>query len=107
MAQAFGDTRTDGEMEITDMITITFFFLLWPGEYTGTVSDDAAFKLQNVHLDIQGRRLDACTPSTAELKAATSVLYTFTTQKNGNRNEKIVQGLSGDPWCYPVKATVR
>jgi hypothetical protein len=31
----------------------------------------------------------------------------FTTQKHGNRNEKIVQGLSDDPWCCPIKATVR
>jgi hypothetical protein len=106
MAHAFGDTRTDGEMAITGMITSTFFFLLQPGEYTDTVSDDAAFKLQDVHLYIQGRRLDSYNSSTAELKAAISVSYTFTAHKNGNRNEKIVQGLIGDPWCCPVKATV-
>jgi hypothetical protein len=65
------------------------------------------FKLQDVHLYIQGRRLDLCLASTPELKSSTSGSYTFTTPKNGNRNEKIVQGLSGDPWCCPVKATIR
>jgi hypothetical protein len=46
IAQAFGDTRSEEGMAIADMITITFFFLLRSGEYTGTVSDDAAFKMQ-------------------------------------------------------------
>jgi hypothetical protein len=52
MTQTFYDTRTDGEMAIADMTMINFFFLLQPGEYTGRVSDDAAFKLQDVHLYI-------------------------------------------------------
>jgi hypothetical protein len=55
-AQAFGDTRSEEEMAIADMIAIVFFFLLRPGEYTGTVSDDAASKLQDVSLCIQGRK---------------------------------------------------
>jgi hypothetical protein len=94
-------------MAIADMIVIAFFFLLCPGEYTGTISDDTAFKLQDVGLYIQGRKLDLLAAPEAELRMATSASYTFTTQKNGNRNEKVVQGLSGDPWCCPVKATVR
>jgi hypothetical protein len=105
-AQAFGDTRSDEEMAIADMITIAFFFPLRPGEYTGTLSDDAVFKMQDVGLYIQGCKLDLFAVNDAEIKSATSVSYTFTTQKNGNRNEKLVQGLSGDPWCCPVKATV-
>jgi hypothetical protein len=52
MAQAFEDTRTDAEMAIADMITITFFLLLRPGKYTGIMSDDAAFKLKDSHLYI-------------------------------------------------------
>jgi hypothetical protein len=99
VTQTFGDTRTDAEMAIADMIPIAFFFLLHPGEYTITMSDHAALKLQDVHFYIQGRRLDSCITSTPELKAATSLSYTFTSQKNGNHNEKIVQGLRGDPWC--------
>jgi hypothetical protein len=106
-AQAFGDTHLDDEMAIADMINIAFFFLLRPGEYTGTLSDDAAFKLQDVGLYIQGCKLDLFAANDAEIKSATSVSYTFNTQKNGHRNEKLVHGLSGDPWCCPVKATVR
>jgi hypothetical protein len=105
-AQAFGDTRSEEEMAIVDMITIAFFFLLHPGEYTGTLSDDVAFKMQDVGLYIQGCKLDFFTAAAAEVKPTTSASYTFTTQKNGNRNEKLVQGLSGNPWCCPVKATV-
>jgi hypothetical protein len=51
--------------------------------------------------------LDLFVALTAEIKSATSASYTFTTQQNGNQNKKLVQGLSGDPWCCPVKATVR
>jgi hypothetical protein len=89
------------------MITIAFFFPLRPGEYTGTVSYAAAFKMQDVGLYIQGRKLDLFTAADAEVKSSASASYTFTMQKNGNRNEKLVQGLTGDPWCCPVKATVR
>jgi hypothetical protein len=106
VAQTFGDTRSDEEMAIADMIVIAFF-LLRPGEYTGTISDDVAFKLQDVGLYVQGRKLDLLAAPESELRMATSASYTFTTKNNGNRNEKVVQGLSGDPWCCPVKATVR
>jgi hypothetical protein len=81
VAQAFGATRSDEEMAIADMIVIAFFFLLQPGEYTGTISDDAAFRLQDVGLYIQGRKLDLLAASDAELKISTSASYTFTTQK--------------------------
>jgi hypothetical protein len=47
------------------------------------------------------------TASFVEIDAATSVSYKFTTQKNGTRDEKLVQGLSGDSKCYPVTATAR
>jgi hypothetical protein len=106
-SQVFGDTRSDEDMAIADMITIDFFLLLRPGDYTGTLSDNAAFKMQDVGLYIQGCKLDLFSANDAEIKSATSASYTFTTQKNGNRNEKLVQGLSGDPWCCPIKATVR
>jgi hypothetical protein len=41
------------------------------------------------------------------LEATTSVAYTFTTQKNGNRNGTLIQGLISDPWSCPIKAIVR
>jgi hypothetical protein len=68
IAQAFGDTRSEEEMTIVDMIAIVFFFLLRPEEYTGTVSDDTIFKLHDVDLYIQGRKLDVLASSEADLK---------------------------------------
>jgi hypothetical protein len=65
-----------------------------------------AFKMQDVGLYIQGRKLDFFTAADTEVKSATSASYTFTTQNNGNLNKKLVQGLNGDPWCCPVKSTV-
>jgi hypothetical protein len=107
LAQAYGVSRHDDAQAIADVITIAFFFLLRPGEYTGTTSDDTPFRLQDVHLYIATRRLDTMLCTDAEINAATSVSYTFTTQKNGIRNEKIVHGLSGTGLCCPVRATAR
>jgi hypothetical protein len=76
-----GYTRWEEEMAITYMIIITFFFLLRPGEYTGTASDDAAFKMKDVGLYIQGCKLDLFTAAAVEVKSTTSAAYTFTTQK--------------------------
>jgi hypothetical protein len=99
VAQAYGVTWGVTKMAIADMIVVAFFFLLRQGEYTGTLSDDAAFKIKDVSLYVQGRKLGFSLASNAEIKASTSASYTFTTQKNNNRNEKLVQGVSCDPWC--------
>jgi hypothetical protein len=107
LAQAYDNHRLESNLAIADMIVIAFFFLLRPGEYTGTTSDDAPFRLEDVHLYIGGRKLDSHTASLAELDAASSVSYKFTTQKNGIRDEKLVQSRSGSGLCCPVKATVR
>jgi hypothetical protein len=106
LAQAYGDQRNDPELAIADMITIAFFFLLRPGEFTGTPSDDTPFRLQDVGLYIGPRNLDLTRASDAELDSATSVLYTFTTQKNGVKDEKVVQGPSGNGLCFPVRASI-
>jgi hypothetical protein len=92
LAQAYGQVRDEGSITIADMITIAFFYLLRPGEYTGTTSDDAAFRVEDIALYIQDRRLDSMTATPAEMSAADSVAYTFTTQKNGRRGEKLVHG---------------
>jgi hypothetical protein len=107
LAQAYGRTRDDGSIAIADMITIAFFYLLRPGEYTGTTSDDAAFRVEDIVLYIQDRRLNSMTDTPSKLAAVDSVAYIFTTQKNGRRGEKLVHGKSGDGLCCPVKATAR
>jgi hypothetical protein len=107
LAQAYCIVCHDDTHAIVDMVTIAFFFLVRPGEYTGTTSDDTPFRLQDVHLYIGIRRLNTMLCTDAEINGATSVSYTFTTQKNGIRNEKIIYGLSGTSLCCPVRATCR
>ena len=92
---------------IADMTCIAFFYLLHPGEYTGTTTDDAAFALRDVALHLGARLLDHETATAAEIEAATSVTYIFTTQKNGMRGERITHGRSLHPLCCPVTATIR
>jgi hypothetical protein len=106
LAQAYDNHRSDSDLAVANMIVIAFFFLLRPGEYMGTTSDDAPFRLQDVNLYIGDRKLDSATASLAELDAATSVSYKFMTHKNGIRDKKLVQGHSGSGLCCPVKATV-
>jgi hypothetical protein len=104
---AYDAARGVADTAIVDMICIAFFFLLRPGEYTGTTSDDTPFRLEDVSAYVRDRKLHVLLCSEAELDAATLVSYTFTTQKNGTRDEKIVQGRSGNALCCPVRATVR
>jgi hypothetical protein len=69
---------------VADMIAVAFFFLLRPGEYTGTQSLDAVpFRLCDTQLFHGPVRLDQNHASDAVLLGATSVSLTFTTQKNG------------------------
>jgi hypothetical protein len=75
MSSAFGRERNEEDLAIADMITIAFFFLLRPGEYTGTTADDTPFRLEDVALYIRDRRLDVMTASFVEIDAATSVSY--------------------------------
>lgn len=89
---------------VADMIVIAFFFLLRPGEYTGTANDDTPFRLTDVQLFLGPRRLDLLT---APIATATSVSLMFTTQKNGVRGEIVNHGLSGHPLVCPVRATIR
>jgi hypothetical protein len=103
LAQAYEYHRSDSDLAVADMIVVAFLFLLRPGEYTVTTSNDAPFHLQDVNLYIGGRKLDSATASLVELHAATSVSYKFTTQKNGICDEKLVQGRSGSGLCCPSK----
>jgi hypothetical protein len=89
------------------MITLAFFFLLRPGEYTGTPSDTTPFTLQDVQLWIGQQRFLATTIPIADLSRVTFVSLTFTTQKNGVRGEVIGLGRSGNPVLCPVFATTR
>jgi hypothetical protein len=104
--QAFTPSSTPDRQAIADLVAIAFYFLLRPGEYTGTTSNDAAFRFADVELHVDDRAIDPITCSDDDLHAATFVSLMFTTQKNGTKGEIITHGLSTDPLACPVKATV-
>ena len=86
-----------------DCLVIGFYFLLRPGEYTGSPGPaDGLFRLQDVQFWIGSRRLDSLRSPPADLLAATFASLTFTTQKNGVRNETIGHSRSGHPLLCPV-----
>jgi hypothetical protein len=107
LQQAYGPVRHDDRCAIANIIVIAFFYLLCLGEYTGTTTDDAAFSLADIGLHVGDRRLNLFTAPAHDIFASTAASYTFTTQKNGTRNETITHGRSGDPYCCPVMATIR
>lgn len=90
----------------TDMLILGYYFLMRPGEYCHT-STAHPFRFRDVALYAGNDRLNLLSTPAAQLSAATHVLLTFTTQKNGNRGERIGQGRSSDPFFCPVKAAAR
>ena len=92
-----------------DCLLIAFYFLLRPGEYSGTprTQADDLFRLQDVGFLIGNRRISPLDCSIDDLLAASFVTITFTSQKNGVRGETIGHGRSGHPLLCPVHALVR
>ena len=74
------------------MIIIAFFFLLRPGEYTGTKSDSSPFRLSDVTFSVRRTVFNTESATDNNLASATFVILTFTTQKHGVRGEKIGHG---------------
>ena len=71
----------DQELQaVADMIINAFFFLLRPGEYTGTKYDSSPFHLSDVTFSVGRTVFDTAT--------AIFVILIFSTQKNGVRGEK-------------------
>jgi hypothetical protein len=100
-------TIPEDRRAIADLICIAFYFLLRPGKYTGTTSDDAPFRLKDVEFHVNDLALNTLQAPLSQLAAATTVSLTFTTQKNVNKGEVLTHGLSTDPWACPVLATAR
>ena len=92
---------------IADMITLAFFFLLRPGEYTDSSSDTKPFHLQDVQLFVGAQRLNLASAPDIQLRTATFISLTFTEQKNGVRGEVIGLSRSGNPNLCPVNSLVR
>ena len=91
-----------------DCLLLAYFFLLRPGEYSGTphTAVNDLFRIQDLGVWIGHRRLDPLLSPDAVLLAATFVTLTFTNQKNGVRGETIGHGRSGHPTLCPVSALV-
>lgn len=100
-------TAVPGRQAVTDMIVVAFYFLLRPGEYTGTTRDDHPFLLKDVQLHHFSRLLNIMQDPIPLIQAANFAALTFTKQKNGTMNERLVHGLSGDARCCPVQAIIR
>ena len=87
-----------------ECLVLGFFFLLRPGEYLGVPRTEHGpiFRVQDVRLWIGDPALSTLDYPEPDLLAATFVTFTFTTQKNGVRNETIGHGRSGHPHLCPV-----
>jgi len=90
-----------------DMACLAFFFLLRPGEYTGTSPTSHPFLLRDVRFFMGTLVLHHATAPSDHLLNATFATLEFTTQKNGVRGEVIGLGRSGDPHFCPVLALAR
>ena len=66
----------------SQLLVYSFFFLLRPGEYSGTTTDNQAFTLNDVYLYLGKQKLSLATATDSDLEAATSYALHFTTQKN-------------------------
>jgi len=90
-----------------DMICLAFYFLLRPGEYTGTTCDTQPFQLRDVRFFLGSLSINHTTATPDHLHTANFVTLEFTTQKNSVRGEIIGLGRSGDPHFCPVASAVR
>jgi hypothetical protein len=97
------------EQAVADVAIIGFFFLLRPGEHTGssTTSDSAPFCLHDVVFKIGGTILPADTGPIDQFQYATFVTLRFSRQKNGTENEIIGHARSGHFTTCPVHALIR
>jgi hypothetical protein len=87
------------------MLLLGFFFLLRPEEYAFTPNPDAApFRLCDIHLLINNRRVHPYTGSEQDLRNINYIALEFTRQKNGVRGELVGLGCTGHPIHCPVHA---
>ena len=90
---------------ISDMIVITFFFLLCPGEYTD--NNNNPFRLADIQLFIGDTHINLTSAPIEQIQQARFASLTFTNQKNGMRGEVIGLARSRDPYVCPVQAIIR
>jgi TRAP-type C4-dicarboxylate transport system permease small subunit len=103
---AFSDHPSDIIQAISNMTIITFFYLLRSVEYTCTTSDNADFRLCNIHMWIDNLVVPVMMVPVAHLLASTSSSLVFTTQKNGVQGELVNHACSGPMHCFPIMPLV-
>mmetsp|Transcript_23476 Transcript_23476/g.35641 ORF Transcript_23476/g.35641 Transcript_23476/m.35641 type:complete len:206 (+) Transcript_23476:2116-2733(+) len=89
------------------MITLAFFFLHRPREYTSTTSNSTLFCLRDMQLFVNATRIDHLQAPQHQLSSATFGSLEFTKQKNGVGGEVIGLGATTDPLLCPVHALSR
>lgn len=94
------DTGNDAYHATTNMVIIAFFSLLQPGEYID--NDKDLFCLTDTQLFIGDTKLHLLTAPAKEIPWARFASLTFTSQKNGVREEVIELACSGDPYLCPM-----
>lgn len=104
---ACSHTATPLARAIGNMIIIGFYYLLRPGEYTYSSSNNHPFRLQDVTFITPRGQYNAATAPIAAIKRATRVLLLFTTQKNRTKDQPITHGDTTDPVLSPLKAVLR
>lgn len=103
-------TQSDFHQAVQDLTCIAFFYLCRPGEYTPpspSSSYSAPFRLIDVTFTSGNTSQLATTATVSFMQHASSVTLTYTNQKNGVRNEKILHGRTPHPHLCPVKRLFR
>ena len=102
----YENQKTPLARAIADLLTIAFFFLLRPGEYTMTTSRSrkrtVQFRRQDVRFFKDGNVLPHSTPLET-LRQADAVRLYLDNQKNGQRGATMHHTARASPFC-PVKA---
>ena len=78
----------ESDMSLADIICIAFFFLLRPGEYSGTTSDKTTFTLNDVYLYLGKQKLSFTTATDTELGAATFLCSSFHDKKEPSKGQR-------------------
>jgi hypothetical protein len=101
---------TTQDKATADIATISFFFLLRPGEHTHSFSgsDTQPFRLQDVTSRLGASTVNAATGPLHLISLATFVTLTFTKQKNGTESEVVGHArCSGHTRTCPALALIR
>jgi integrase len=105
----YNQKGTPASCALADLLTVAFFFLLRPGEYTmpsaRTKTRTIQFRRQDVRFFLNGAVLPHTTPL-IRLQDADAVRLYIDNQKNGQRGSTMHHTARAGPFC-PVKALAR